>query len=317
MSSNIRFKALILDDIHPVFFRELKDYKLVFHRHFDWTYPEILQKIHLYDILVVNSKTNVDANLLDHASKLKVIARPGSGMENIDLAYAFKKGITCFNSPEGNANAVAEHALALLLTLSNRLHIALPEVKSKLWLRAENTSFELRNKTIGIIGFGHTGSAFAKLANAFGMEVLAYDKYRSDFNCDYVDKVDINEIYKRSDVISFHLPLTAETTSFFNKTTLKKIKKNTILINTSRGKVLDLLALKEGFASKKILAAALDVLPMEPLKAFIKAYPEQYKWLQQNQNIILTPHIAGWSHEAKFLMAKILAERLKKSLIFH
>jgi D-3-phosphoglycerate dehydrogenase len=317
MSSIIRFKALVLDDIHPVFFKELKDSKLVFHKRFDWNYSQILEEIHHYDVLVVNSKTNVDAQLLDKASKLKVIARPGSGMENIDLAYAFKKGIYCFNSPEGNANAVAEHALALLLTLSNRLHIAIPEVKNKRWLRAENTGFELRYKTLGIIGFGHTGSVFAKLANALGMEVLAYDKYRSDYNCTYVEKVDLKEIYKRADVISLHLPLSAETSSFINETAVKKFKKNTILINTSRGKVVDINALKLGFDTQKIVAAALDVLPMEPLKSFIKAYPEQYNWLRNNNEIILTPHIAGWSKEAKFLMAKILAERLKKSLIFH
>jgi D-3-phosphoglycerate dehydrogenase len=317
MSSIIRFKALVLDDIHPVFFKELKDSKFVFHKCFDWNYSQVLEEIHHYDVLVVNSKTNVDAQLLDKASKLKVIARPGSGMENIDLAYAFKKGIYCFNSPEGNANAVAEHALALLLTLSNRLHIAIPEVKNKRWLRAENTGFELRNKTLGIIGFGHTGSAFAKLANALGMEVLAYDKYRSDYNCTDVEKVDLKEIYKRADVISLHLPLSAETTSFINEAAVKKFKKNTILINTSRGKVVDINALKLGFDTQKIVAAALDVLPMEPLKSFIKAYPEQYNWLRNNNEIILTPHIAGWSKEAKFLMAKILAERLKKSLIFH
>jgi D-3-phosphoglycerate dehydrogenase len=314
MSSIIRFKALVLDDIHPVFFKDLKDSNLVFHKRYDWSYSKILQEIHHYDVLVVNSKTNVDALLLDKASKLKVIARPGSGMENIDLAFAFKKGISCFNSPEGNANAVAEHALALLLTLSNRLHIAIPEVKNKRWLRAENTGFELRNKTLGIIGFGHTGSAFAKLANTLGMEVLAYDKYRSDYNCNYVEKVDLKEIYKRADVISLHLPLSDETSSFINETAVKKFK---ILINTSRGKVVDLNALKLGFDSQKIAMAALDVLPIEPIKAFIKAYPDQYNWLRNNKNIILTPHIAGWSNEAKFLMAKILAERLKKSLIFH
>lgn len=317
MASKIRFKVLVLDDIHPVFFQELKGLNLVFHKHVDWTYLQILENIHLYDILVVNSKSNIDASLIDKAAKLKIIARPGSGMENIDLAHAFKKGITCFNSPEGNANAVAEHALALLLTLSNRLHIAIPEVKRKVWLRSENTGFELRNKTLGIIGFGHTGSAFARLANALGMRVIAYDKYRAELNSDTVSKVDLNEIYRQSDVISFHLPLTNETNSFFNISSLKKLKKNVILLNTSRGKVVDLLALKVGFESGKISAAALDVLPIEPLKPFIKSYPELFTWFKNNQNVILTPHIAGWTQEAKFLMAKILAERLKKSLIFH
>ncbi len=317
MNSSNRFKILVLDDIHPVFFKELCNSNCSFSKHPDWSYDQILLNIHKFDAVVVNSKTSVDAKLIQLGTKLKVIARPGSGMENIDLVFAFNRGIQCFNSPEGNANAVAEHALALLLTLSNRLHVALPQVKNKQWLRLENTGFELKNKTIGIVGFGHTGSAFAKLANALGMKVFAYDKYRYDFNCDYVEKVDLNKLLKYSDVISLHLPLTAETTSFFNTNLVRKLKKHSIIINTSRGKVMDLDALKAGFETQKICAAALDVLPVEPLKSFIKASPELFSWLKQNPDIILSPHIAGWSVEAKFLMAKILAERLKKSLIFH
>lgn len=317
MNSHYRFKILVLDDIHPVFFKELRELNCSFAKHPDWSYEQIALNIHKFHALVVNSKTNVDAALIEKGINLKIIARPGSGMENIDLAYAFKKGIQCFNSPDGNANAVAEHALALLLTLSNRLHIALPQVKAKQWLRLENTGFELKNKTLGIIGFGHTGSAFAKLANGLGMKVIAYDKYRADFDCDYVENVDLNNLLTCSDVISFHLPLTSETIGFFNLSVVRKLKKHSIIINTSRGKILNLDALKYGFDKNKVSAAALDVLPVEPLKAFIQGNSEQFSWLKNNPNIILTPHIAGWTVEAKFLMAKILAERLKKSLIFH
>lgn len=317
MNTAARFKILVLDDIHPVFFSELKGSPFSFAKHPEWSYGDVEANIHQYHGIVVNSKTLIDKNLIDKAILLQVIARPGSGMENIDLAYAFKKGITCFNSPEGNANAVAEHALALLLTLSNKLHIALPQVKKRIWLRAENTGFELKGKTLGIIGYGHTGSAFAKLAKALDMRVIAYDKYREDFNNSYVEKVELDFLFKHADIISLHIPLTKETTLFIDRKRIKKMKKNTILLNTSRGKILDLEALKFGFEQGKIAAAALDVLPSEPLKAFVHNNPEQFDWLKNNPNIILSPHIAGWTQEAKFLMAKILAERLKKSLIFH
>ena len=304
-------KVLIAAPVHPVLTNGLvaEGYEMVVQEQISQGIAPALIK----DCVGVVTSTRLLLNkeLLDAAPGLKWIGRMGSGMEVIDIAYAASRGIACFSSPEGNSNAVAEHALGMLLALTNCIVRSHNEVLIGEWRREENRGHELEGKTIGIIGFGHTGRAFARKLQAFDMEIIAYDKYAKGEMPVYVTCCDtLEQIQERADIISFHEPLQHDTIYYFDESFLGRMKKPFILVNTSRGKVVGSKTLLDGLLTKKITGACLDVWEEEPIE---KMSPELKKILQdiiKMPNVVVTPHIAGYSFEALYKMSKVLLDKI-------
>jgi len=276
-------------------------------------YQELYDKIDQATGLIVATHISIDKYLIDKAIQLKWIGRLGSGMEHIDVAYAQQKNILCVSSPEGNCVAVAEHALGLLLSLMRNIHKSANEVKNHAWLREQNRGFELSGKTIGIIGYGNTGKAFANLLTSFGVTILAHDKYKKDFGNQYVTEATLSQIMQNADVVSFHLPLTEETIHYANQDFFNRLKKNPYIINTSRGQVIDTNSLITSLKNNQINGIALDVLENENITLLSEQQKASFDFLLSQSNVIITAHIAGYSKEAAFKMCKVLLEKLNIS----
>lgn len=310
-------KILCIDSNHSVLHETLLSAGFDCDLFWDKTKDELIKLMPNYDAVVIRSKFKITKEIIDTCPKLTCIGRVGAGMENIDVDYAQSKGIRCVHAPEGNRDAVAEHALGMLLMLLNRLKIADTEVRQGIWKRAENRGFEIKDKTIGVIGYGNMGSEFVKRLQGFGCKILVFDKYKQLFGTDTIIESTLETIQQEADIISLHTPLTKETTHMINDDFINSFRKNIYIINTARGNCLNTEDLVKHLKSGKVEGACLDVLEYESTSfenMDLSKIPEPMQYLIQSENVILTPHIAGWTHESNFKMGKIIAEKIIKVL---
>jgi len=301
-------KILIIDDLHPAFKEkamalgfEVDDQPLI-------TRAQTLEIVKDYVGIAVRTKFKIDAELFDEAPNLKFVARAGAGLDNIDEAAAKAKNIQLINAPEGNCDAVGEHAIGLLLALMNNFRKADTEIRNGIWDREGNRGYELKGKTVGLIGYGFMGKKMARKLAGFEVNVIAYDKYKTGFSDAYAREVSMEEIVKHSDVLSLHIPLTNETRQMVNDEYLFHFKKPIFFINTARGEIVNTKAVLNAIKTGKVLGAGLDVLEIEKFPAL--AEQTFYQELKTNEKVILTPHVAGWTFDSYRKISEVLAEKL-------
>jgi D-3-phosphoglycerate dehydrogenase len=302
-------RVLFIDTVHPLLKKELENNGNTCDTAYKKNKSQIEAIISEYKGIIIRSKFKIDKAFIDKSSNLKFIARAGSGLENIDVNYAESKNIKCFNASEGNRQAVAEHTIGMILSLFNNLNTADKQVRSGKWDREANRGIELSEKTIGIIGYGNNGSAFANSLKGFGVEILAYDKYLTD----YPYKSSMEEIFKYADIVSLHVPLTEETTYLVDSNFINSFKKDFYLINTARGKCANTKSIVEGIKNGKIKGACLDVLEYEKtsFEALSKnGLTPEMKYLINSKRTILSPHIAGWTNESNIKIAEVLLDKI-------
>lgn len=281
------------------------------------THQEIINQIKNYDGITVRSKLVIDAAFLDHAPHLKFIARAGAGLDQIDVEEVASRGIVLVNAPEGNRDALAEHALGMVLGLLNNIYKSDHEIRNFVWDREGNRGYELSGKTVGLLGYGYMAKAFAQRLKAIGCTVLAYDKYKDGFSDNYVREATMQEVYAESDIFSIHVPLTDETKGLVNYDYIQRFKKPIWLLNTARGKILKLQDMLPLLESKKVLGAALDVLENESITNLCEEEKKLFLKLAHQNNVIFTSHIAGWSHESYYKINEVLANKLLEKFPAH
>ena len=305
-------RILFVDSVHPLLRQLLTGmgYQCDFFP--EYTRADFLALADRYEGIIIRSKISLDQELLSKANRLKFVARVGAGMENIDVAFARSRGIQCLNSPEGNRDSGGEHALGMLLSLMNHFNRADRQVRQGVWLREENRGTEIKGKTVGIVGYGNMGSAFAQRLKGFEAKVISYDKYKQGYSDGNTLEVTEEELFDQSDILSLHIPLTEETTHLVDNVYLKSFRKNIWLINTARGKIVKTSGLVENLASGKVIAAALDVLEYEntSFESLSGNLPADLDYLVSSERVLLTPHIAGWTHESNEKLARVLAEKI-------
>ncbi|PQJ18980.1 2-hydroxyacid dehydrogenase [Nonlabens tegetincola] len=309
-------KVLHLDENHPILIQKLSDFGFQNECDFNSAKAEVEKTVEQYDGLIVRSRFPIDQTFLKKAKNLKFIGRIGAGLENIDLETASKLGIVCYNAPEGNRNAVGEHSLGMLLALFNKLHTADHEVRNGLWQREENRGIEVDGKTIGLIGYGNMGKAFAKKLKGFDCKVIFHD-LKSGLQDENASQVTLEELQQQADVLSLHTPQTDLTIGMVNEDFINAFAKAFYLINTARGKAVVTKDLVTALRSKKILGAGLDVLEFEK-SSFTSLFendtmPPEFKELISMKNVILSPHVAGWTIESKYKLAEVIADKIIKN----
>ncbi|SRR5690606_7879554 len=302
-------RLLIVDNLHPAFMelveaagRHRCDYRP------EITYEECLQVIGDYHGLVVRSKFYIGQELLEAAGRLEFIGRAGAGMDGIDTALAQARNIALLNAPEGNRDAVGEHALGMLLSLLNNLRAGDLQIRAGLWDREGNRGTELRGKTVGLVGYGFMGQCFAKKLSGLEVRVIAYDKYKHGFSDGFAEEVSMDHLFAEADVLSLHIPLTVETRKMIDSNYWRRFRKAIYFLNTARGEIVDTAALLDALAAGKVLGAGLDVLEVEKFPA-LKSQP-WFKELVDSGRLLLSPHVAGWSFESYRRISEILAQKV-------
>jgi D-3-phosphoglycerate dehydrogenase len=302
-------KILIVDDLHPAFMLEAERLGFMVDERPEISYQEVVQIIGDYTGLAIRTKFYIGEELIQAARSLKLIARAGAGMDNIDERFANERGVLCINASEGNRDAVGEHAIAMLLSLMNNLGRSDQQIRAGIWNREGNRGYELKGKSVGIIGYGNTGRSLAKKLKGFDVNILAYDKYHTGFSDENARESSMEEIVKHADVLSLHIPLTAETRQMVNDEYFFHFWKPIFFLNTARGEIVDTQAVLNAIAAGKILGAGLDVLEIEKFPGL-----REQSWfldLIQNGNVLLSPHVAGWTFDSYRKISQVLAEKLK------
>ncbi|MDB5020259.1 MAG: D-isomer specific 2-hydroxyacid dehydrogenase NAD-binding [Pedobacter sp.] len=301
-------RILIVDDLHPVFKEKAQALGYVVDDRPLITREETLRIISDYAGIAVRTKFLIDKEIIDAAVNLRFVARAGAGLDNIDVAYAKSKSIELLNAPEGNCDAVGEHAVGLLLTVANKFRNSDRQIRSGIWDREGNRGWQLKGKTVGIIGYGFMGQSFAKKLSGFDVKVIAYDKYKTGFSDNYAREVSMEEIVKQSDVLSLHIPLTAETRQLVNEEYFLHFRKPILFLNTARGEIVNTQAVLKAIEKGKIIGAGLDVLEVEKFPKL--GEQPWYDALVANGNVLLTPHVAGWTFDSYREISEVLANKL-------
>ncbi len=307
---------LFLDETHPVLQDDLEGmgYRCIYDP--DISREQLKSRLHEFTGIIVRSRIKLDKELIAAGHNLRFIGRVGSGLENVDVDFAKSQGVVCLSSPEGNSQAVGEHAVGMLLALLNNICVADREVRDGQWHREANRGMEVSGKTVGIVGYGNTGSAFARCLSGFGCTLLAYDKYKQDYGNAFVREADMDEIFREADILSLHVPLTEETFYLVTRTYLARFRKKIILINTSRGQVVRTADLVAALEADQVRGAVLDVLEYEDLSADsigASPLPENFsKLCEMDGKVVLTPHVAGWTAESKIKLASVLSGKIRE-----
>ncbi len=306
-------KVLFIDSTHPRLLEMLEE------AGFDCQYTpelskdEMLKIFDQFDGFIIRSKFKLTQAELNKATRLKFIGRVGAGLENIDVTYAESKGITCFNAPEGNRDAVGEHALGMLLCLFNNLCRCNAEVGKGMWRREENRGLEIKGKIVGIIGYGNMGNAFAQRLKGFACKVIAYDKYKFDYSDEFCEEKQLEDLYEQCDILSLHIPQTEETMFMVDDKFLSKFKKPIFLINTARGKIVKISDLVKHLKTGQVRGACLDVLEYEKTSfedLHANELPEDFQYLIDEENVLLSPHVGGWTHESNIKLSEVTAQKI-------
>lgn len=306
-------KVLHIDTNHPLLLEQLHAHGFENHEAYRLSRAEILKEIHQYDGIVIRSRIKLDQAFLAKATKLKFIGRVGAGLENIDEAFATKRNIKLFNAPEGNRNAVGEHALGMLLSLFNNLRTVHDEVCKGIWLREENRGIELEGKTVGILGYGNMGKSFAKKLSGFDCKVICYD-VQPNLGNQFATQVGLEQFYNETQVLSLHTPQNESSINWLNRDRIERFLHPFWVINTARGSAINTEDLVVSLKKGKILGAGLDVLSYEK-SSFENMFdqqelPEAFAYLTQASNVLLSPHIAGWTHESKEKLAQTIVDKI-------
>lgn len=306
-------KILIIDEMHPSIVPMLKKDRHVVTYAPKITRAEILGQVEEYDGLIIRSKTPMDRELLERATNLKFIGRAGAGLDQIDLDYLVTRGIKLFHAAKGNRDAVAEHALGMILALFNQLPKADQEVRKGIWDREGNRGHELAGKTVGIMGYGNMGKAFSKRLKGFKVKVLVYDKFKLGFGDEFVQEVTWEKLKAEADILSIHVPLTSETRDFFTIEELESFTKPFWLVNTARGEVITFRTLNEGLDRGILRGAILDVLENEKFLKFTPEQKSEFEKLAARANVLFSPHVAGWTFESYEKINKVLVKKIRKA----